>query len=78
MDHCPLTDWNHDLNHIWKFNYIAMVASLLFSAIKDIKLNTNNELYNKIEGGNHLIYSLLSIDTVIKFEYCLLNIILYI
>ena len=48
-----------------------MVASLLFSATKDIKINTNNELYNKIAGGNHLIYSLLPIDTVIKFGYCL-------
>jgi hypothetical protein len=30
LDHCPLTDWSYDIHHIWKFNYIAMVASLLF------------------------------------------------
>ena len=48
-----------------------MVAYLLFSTTNDIKIKLNNELQNQIKGGKHLINSLLPIDTIIKYGYCL-------
>ena len=46
-----------------------MVASLIHMGNQNLKIEINKELINNIEGGNHLLNSLLPIDTTIKLGH---------
>ena len=64
---CPLLKWNYPTKRIWKFNYLAMIANILFSANNQINFKINHDLTNKIIGGQHQINSILPIETIIKY-----------
>ena len=63
----PLIHWKQEISYKWRFNYIAMVSSLLYSANKKINIKINKDLTNNITGGQHTINSLLPIDQILKF-----------
>ena len=67
VDKNILTNWKHQVDRKWQFNYIAIVASLLYTANGQLNINTNKDLNNHILGGQHTINSLLPIDTILKY-----------
>ena len=73
MNKFPLCQWNHPLQKIWKFNYIAMIMGMIYNVNGCINVKVNNELINSINPNLHPFAHLINPKDTLKNGVQLFN-----